>query len=418
MDSRHSGIEEFVMAAREGNLDVLKQYCEHRKDDFVYLMGHAARMGHLNVVKWIHKNRKLYSAPDRFNDFYKLYNFKGFGWDYVDLDFDEHGKNISVSSYYSTTKKDIMNAAAQGGHLEIVKWLHNAGYSCCTAAMDTAAENGHLEVVKWLHKNRKEGCSKFALDQAIVNGHLDVVKFLIKNRREGSSFVKNPRKERWLRFRGIYMHWMCPMDAAAYNGQFDVIEWLVKNTKIKNTFWTVFYAAQKGQLDVLKLMYDKERDGFVDNVLDDVVDPDTLNWLLDTVELKCTGRCVNNLVNNNEIELAKYLLNYHNFRSRQDGLLAASAVGSEKHFKRFLKLKIGNVNYRDCMVTAAKNGNMDYVIFIHKNRRENHSPILPGVFALDDLKHIANYKGIKGVERILPIIDDLEGKIKRMREED
>ena len=44
--------------------------------------------------------------------------------------------------------------------------------------MDWAAENGHLDVVKFLHENRDEGCSKDAMDDAAKNGHIDVVEYL------------------------------------------------------------------------------------------------------------------------------------------------------------------------------------------------------------------------------------------------
>ncbi len=43
--------------------------------------------------------------------------------------------------------------ACKGGHLEVVKWLHENRPECCTVrAMDWAAEHGHLEVVKWLQE--------------------------------------------------------------------------------------------------------------------------------------------------------------------------------------------------------------------------------------------------------------------------
>lgn len=41
-----------------------------------------------------------------------------------------------------------MDGAAAGGHLAMVKWLHEKGFGCTTAAMDSAAQEGHLEVVQ------------------------------------------------------------------------------------------------------------------------------------------------------------------------------------------------------------------------------------------------------------------------------
>ena len=83
---------------------------------------------------------------------------------------------------------DAIDYAAENGHLEVVKWLHErashapreAGRSegCTTSAMDLAAMNGHLQIVKWLHENRSEGCTINAVDWAAENGHLEIVKFL------------------------------------------------------------------------------------------------------------------------------------------------------------------------------------------------------------------------------------------------
>ena len=51
---------------------------------------------------------------------------------------------------------------------------------CTTIAMDYAAERGHLEIFKFLHENRAEGCTPEAMDVAAANGHFEVVKFLLK----------------------------------------------------------------------------------------------------------------------------------------------------------------------------------------------------------------------------------------------
>ncbi len=56
---------------------------------------------------------------------------------------------------------------------------------CTTDAMDWAAEYGHLDVVRYLHEKRQEGCTTDAMDWAAGNGHLDVIKWLHENRHEG-----------------------------------------------------------------------------------------------------------------------------------------------------------------------------------------------------------------------------------------
>ena len=103
--------------------------------------------------------------------------------------------------------KDMMNLAAENGHLEVVKWLsENRKEGCTTDAMDRAARNGYFEVVKWLSKNRKEGCTSNAIDWAAEKGHLEVVKWLSENRKEGCS--------------------QQAMDWAVGDGHLEIVKWL------------------------------------------------------------------------------------------------------------------------------------------------------------------------------------------------
>src|SRR6476620_10186707 len=62
--------------------------------------------------------------------------------------------------------KYTWNWAAENGHFEVLKWLHeNRTEGCTTNAMDWTARRGDLEVLKWLHENRTEGCTTNAIDQ-------------------------------------------------------------------------------------------------------------------------------------------------------------------------------------------------------------------------------------------------------------
>ena len=72
----------------------------------------AARNGHLEVVTWLHQNRKEGCTT----------------W--------------------------AMDFAAANGHLEVLKWLYqNRKEGCTEDAMEFAKENGHFEIVKWLCQN-------------------------------------------------------------------------------------------------------------------------------------------------------------------------------------------------------------------------------------------------------------------------
>ncbi|KAF4319091.1 hypothetical protein G195_007588 [Phytophthora kernoviae 00238/432] len=126
------------IAATEGYLGVVQWFSAYRPDTKVStrIMDAAAFRGHLEIVKWLHKNR------------------------------------VEGCSAHA------MDSAAAGGHLEVVKWLHdNRTEGCTTSAMDTAAAGGHLTTVQWLWANRTEGCTTVAVDFAIYNGHFPVVKW-------------------------------------------------------------------------------------------------------------------------------------------------------------------------------------------------------------------------------------------------
>ncbi|OQR90591.1 hypothetical protein THRCLA_22532 [Thraustotheca clavata] len=86
---------------------------------------------------------------------------------------------------------NAMDRAAENGHLDIMRYLINAGYTkCSTQAIDRASGNVHFDVVKWLHENRTEGIEylethydpKYSdnaiMDKAARNGKLNGIKYL------------------------------------------------------------------------------------------------------------------------------------------------------------------------------------------------------------------------------------------------
>ena len=130
------------MAAFYGYLNLIKEKNKEKK--YILFtknaMDWAAQNGYLEIVKWLHFNRK------------------------------------EGCTFFA------MNWAAHYGHLEIVKWLHlNRKEGCSVFAIDSAARNGHLKVIKWLHLNRTESCTINAIDYAAHNGHLEVVEWLQNN---------------------------------------------------------------------------------------------------------------------------------------------------------------------------------------------------------------------------------------------
>jgi hypothetical protein len=103
--------------------------------------------------------------------------------------------------------KPTFNAASQGGHLEVLKWLRSIGSQMNEVACSFAAMGGHLNVLQWLHSN---GCPWNAQTCAFAakGGHLEVLQ--------------------WARGNG------CPWDAgtcanARKNGHPEVLKWAIAN---------------------------------------------------------------------------------------------------------------------------------------------------------------------------------------------
>lgn len=127
------------------------------------------------------------------------------------IDWTEHARTLEVVQWlhhhgYRFTASE-MDQAAEYGHCDVVRFLHEHRVEgCTTRAMDAAAENGHLEIVRFLHDHRTEGCTTRAMDDAAGRGHLAIVAFLHEHRTEGCT--------------------TSAMDAAAMNNHVDVVRFL------------------------------------------------------------------------------------------------------------------------------------------------------------------------------------------------
>ena len=103
--------------------------------------------------------------------------------------------------------------AADGGHLDVLKWLRSQDPPCpwSEATCAEAASNGQLDVVKWL-RSQNPPCpwNEWTTYFAAENGHFDVLKWL------HSQNPPCPWNERTTYF-------------AEDNDHFDVLKWLVEN---------------------------------------------------------------------------------------------------------------------------------------------------------------------------------------------
>jgi hypothetical protein len=141
-----------------------------------------------------------------------------------------------------------MDGAASNGHLDVIQWLHeNEEQGCTSSAMDFAAGSGLLEVVKWLHEHRAEGCTARAMDRAAIFGHVDVVKWLHKNRQEGCTTDA--------------------MDWAAARGHLSVVKWLHANRSEGCTTDAMDEAARNNHLEVVQWLHGNRTEGCTDEAV-------------------------------------------------------------------------------------------------------------------------------------------------------
>ena len=87
---------------------------------------------------------------------------------------------LGLASLTYKQKKQLMEAAAKGGHLSTLQWARQQGCPWDRASSDAAAEGSHLAVLQWL---RQEGCpwGPSTCAAAARAGHLEVLKWALKN---------------------------------------------------------------------------------------------------------------------------------------------------------------------------------------------------------------------------------------------
>jgi len=120
------------------------------------------------------------------------------------------------------------SAAATGGQLRILKWLHWRNcpwnsWTCWGAAM-----NGHLEVLQWL-RGRNCPWNSLTCSGAAMNGHLEVLKWARENGCEWDSQT---------------------CSGAAQYGHLEVLQWAIENGC--DCEYACFWAAEGGRTKILK----------------------------------------------------------------------------------------------------------------------------------------------------------------------
>ncbi|EGG18699.1 hypothetical protein DFA_04195 [Cavenderia fasciculata] len=227
--------------------------------------------------------------------------------------------------------------------LEIFKYLHRAGKTCTTQAMDNACLKGDLDFVKFIHYNRTEGCSESAIINACTTGNFDLIKFLISIRKEVCSSAavddaiqSNCRLEiikfldKGCTISGLnyamqnnrldiiqYLHQRFPkspriwtpvtLNVATMTGHLDIVKYIHENRTEESTTNAMNYAAKYDHLDVLKFLHFNRTEGCTTNAMDFSTDLEVIKFLHFNRTEGATTKCMDNAARRGDIETVEWL---------------------------------------------------------------------------------------------------------------
>lgn len=151
-------------AAKTGNIQAFKYsvLTGFNKD----VMNWAARSGHLELVKWLWKNRNEGCSMNAIIWASKFGQFPVVRFLY---------ENVPICRNYDNW---ALNESARYGYIDIFKWL-----SCRCKSVDYcyplkyAVEGGHLDIVQYLGEICDEKYMRPGIDVAARYGYLDLVKW-------------------------------------------------------------------------------------------------------------------------------------------------------------------------------------------------------------------------------------------------
>lgn len=259
-------------AALKGRLSVLQWIHANRPQDFVIGVFKGAIEGeHLDVIQWV-DGKSFAGSPKLFFDYQIKVGgvevtqclLEQFRWpssrdkcewirigiknaaevgnlDVVKLLFQNHYESSTYSQH-----RAVAEAAARGGHLHVLQWLHEQNAPCPATVMDEAAHRGHLEVVQWLFKHRIEGCTHRATMMAALYGRLSMVQWLFEHN-----------------LGSIDTH---VMSKAIHSGNLELVQFL--HSQVKTCRWwrgsEMQVAASHGYLSIVEWLYFNDLGGYVD----------------------------------------------------------------------------------------------------------------------------------------------------------
>lgn len=213
--------EIWVEGAREGHMEVLEWAVQHRLQRDSRACAAAARQGRLDLLRWLRE--------------------KDCPWDGTTCAEAARGGHLDVLRWVKEEgeckwDEHTTYAAAEGGHLDVLTWVveHDDCEGTWVGLLWAAARGGSVDVVQWVLDRMPSGeyPQSGIMAAAAENGHLQLLKHLReKGWNWGASACRAAAQHRhfevlrWLRENG------CPWKAstfhhAARSGKIEVLTWL------------------------------------------------------------------------------------------------------------------------------------------------------------------------------------------------
>lgn len=243
-------------ASQNGHLHVLKWFWEQdllkMKSLFGDICKSAAKARHLDILVWAKQNGALFDSNTLFEA--------------------GRGGDIGIVQYILDSGEQlagiILGSAAEGGHLDLMKWIHKSGVSD-KFMWKRAAYAGQLHILKWIHENHFVWSKYWPSHYPSTNkDYLKAIQWALEigDTLDGITCAKGAGNLEVLKLlRQNNCEWGDFMYAAVEAGNIDTVKWAFENGyswKYKHDDQeqeTVFYSIGKtGNLEFLELLFRNE----------------------------------------------------------------------------------------------------------------------------------------------------------------
>ena len=231
-------------AALGGHLNIIKWLRSESVPWDEKTCAFAAKGGHLGVLQWVRANgcpwdgETLNLALE--NDHYEVFDWALKNGCQPNSGICQTAAKVGDFNLAKVTFgfgcKNVVRAAAEGGHLHIVKYFTEKGAIVETESVATSAAQGHLDIVKYLIEGKHCSWDGRTSSAAAWGGHLEVLQWLLSN---GCPWDKDVYNQAVVKGRIKILDWLWdngyrnfPQDCyqlATTNQMIDSVKWLYEH---------------------------------------------------------------------------------------------------------------------------------------------------------------------------------------------